>query len=130
MDKCRINKLLVFGITIALYLTEVESGINLKERIFNQEDEGAISCIVHITQKHLLKDKSNAGSLIILNFAPNISTFSHLLTKMITKESNYAATFLTKYEQFPTVNKHLFSRTCTGYILSLNEMWELEPTIL
>lgn len=141
MDRLkRLIQIIFIGFSISTFEHSVEakSGIDLinqKIQIPHQRGSGALSCIVHIAQKYLLREKTNVGSIIVINsphipYSINSDLFTNKLVKMMTEKSNYDTNIVSKSVHSERKESGRgFGYRCTNYFLCLTATWELELSI-
>lgn len=129
-----LKRIFIIMVYLKTILSEIftTSGIDLLQSFEDyQQDTNSMPCIALIVEKYLLKAKTNAGSIIIINFPPISPVFFNSLVKYFTINSNYRTTIVAKHthslkgdeKQQPFVYKS------TSYFLCINDTTEVEETI-
>lgn len=99
----------------------------------HQQNLNSIPCIVKIAEKYLRKNYTYSGSIIIINFAFNITVLSNLLSRALMTTSDYKMTVVVKNAHAlkqNTLEKSLgFNYKSTSYFMCVNATWEIEVTI-
>lgn len=99
----------------------------------HQQNLKSIPCIAKIAEKNLQKVLTYGGSIIIINFAFNVTTLSNLLSRALMTASDYKTTVVVKNAHAlkeNTLEKDLgFNYKSTSYFMCVNATWEIEITI-
>lgn len=128
------NLLILYICTTAIVTGDKQRGMDfLLKSPAHQQNLNSIPCIVKIAEKYLRKDNTYSGSIIIINFAFNITVLSNLLSRALMTTSNYKMTVVVKNAHAPkqnTLEKSLgFNYKSTSYFICVNATWEIEVTI-